>query len=208
MESMATRQGRRARSRLENGREGSVTADDRQLVWDRKYRKGYGHALQEISQFGRHGVLAEFINRLLPTGRVLDVGCGPGILPDLLDPTRFEYVGFDISANAIAEARSRPRRSANVQFQVARWETFRSDEKFDAVVFNEVLTHVDADSALTCSQSWLRPSRLVLSSSFERGGGTGLRCHETLKRRLSVLGDLAIESPVLQGRWLILLGHL
>ncbi len=81
------------------------------------------------------------------TGRLLDVGCGPGALTLLLAPLADEVVGLDGSAGMIAAARSAAHRAGagNV-----RWVQMRAEEitaavlgRFRAVTFAQSFHWVD-----------------------------------------------------------------
>ena len=75
--------------------------------------------------------------------RVLDVGCGPGT--NTAHFAHAEYVGIDINPRYVAWARRRHRR----EFVVAdiRTYAFPGDRKFDFVLVNSFLHHVDAEEA-------------------------------------------------------------
>lgn len=107
-------------------------------AWNEQYGAGKWAYLRDPGELARYGILVAFCERLTPCRRVLDVGCGEGILRDLLrrgDDRR--YLGIDVSEVAIEAARSRA--DADDEFRVADAETFATEERFDAVVLNESL---------------------------------------------------------------------
>jgi predicted TPR repeat methyltransferase len=85
--------------------------------------------------------------------RVLDLGCAFGGLADALDPGGLEtYVGVDLSDRAIEEARHRPAPPASTatrRFVTADLRAFSpgAEERFDLIVFNEVLYYLTVDEA-------------------------------------------------------------
>jgi SAM-dependent methyltransferase len=82
-------------------------------------------------------------NQVTAARRVLDVGCGPGT-----SARHFEsayYLGLDINPEYIEFARARYQRD----FQVADITTYevRTTERFDLILINSFLHHVDAAAA-------------------------------------------------------------
>jgi len=84
------------------------------------------------------------LNDLSHTGRVLDVGCGPGT------NTRYfldqDYLGVDINEDYIAYARKRFGKSF-VTADVTRWQSDKGP--FDFVLLNSFLHHIDDQGCRT-----------------------------------------------------------
>jgi 2-polyprenyl-3-methyl-5-hydroxy-6-metoxy-1,4-benzoquinol methylase len=95
----------------------------------------------------------------------MDAGCGTGILSELIDTSRFSYLGIDISAVSLSIAAKRKRH--RVTFQKATIEGFVPPEPLDVLVFNEVLYYLNSMSVLQVSQQWLRQDGIVLVSCFD-----------------------------------------
>ena len=94
-----------------------------------------------------------------PGERILDLGCGDGVLTERLAATGAEVVGVDSSADMIAAAR---RRGLDVRVMDATALPF--DEEFDAVFSNAVLHWIkrDPDAAIASAYRALRsPGRFV-----------------------------------------------
>ena len=84
----------------------------------------------------RYLLLAGRIGRLHPAASVLDLGCGPGRLAQLLQshaPRR--CLGVDFSPEAVRRARELG--LAQCEFVTADFEHWRPEERFDAIVLNE-----------------------------------------------------------------------
>ena len=106
--------------------------------WDRDYRAGRWTYLTAPKEQARLAIAALYV-QLFGGGRVLDIGCGSGQLFPLLDPRRVSrYTGVDFSAAAIEAAAFA---DARARFVVAAAEAFTppADERFDAILFNEVV---------------------------------------------------------------------
>ncbi|MFI1104434.1 class I SAM-dependent methyltransferase [Streptomyces melanogenes] len=101
-----------------------------------------------------------------PQGRLLDVGCGPGMLVrHLLDtrPEEFQITGCDQSPAMIDAAIARSKGSGNVELTVARVEKMPfPDKHFDVVVAMGVLEYADAGDGLREIARVVRPGGLVV----------------------------------------------
>lgn len=112
---------------------------------DAEYARGSWDYLRSLGELGRFSVLAGYCHYLKPGGRILEIGCGEGILQERLDPARYSrYVGVDVSAEAIGRAQAREPgsdgRTAFVCADAAAWEP---GETFDLIAFNECLEYFD-----------------------------------------------------------------
>jgi 2-polyprenyl-3-methyl-5-hydroxy-6-metoxy-1,4-benzoquinol methylase len=109
-------------------------------TWDQEYASGAWDYLSSDIEFPRYAVILGHLLRL-DSPAVLDVGCGHGRLLEVaskLDISR--YVGLDVSQEAIARAQRLA--SPVTSFAVSDAESFRTDQRFDAIVFNEVTTYL------------------------------------------------------------------
>lgn len=96
-------------------------------------------------------------------GKVLDVGCGNGIISIQLGKLGFNVTGIDVSEKTIETAR-RHNPFAHVNFRVqSAEELVASGEQFDAIVCSEVLEHLHHPGALlkTLHQS-LKPEGILI----------------------------------------------
>jgi 2-polyprenyl-3-methyl-5-hydroxy-6-metoxy-1,4-benzoquinol methylase len=99
----------------------------------------------------------------LPDGceRVLDVGCGEGLLARTMSETVGRVVGLDRDAPSIASAR-RQTSAPNVDYVVGDLlaHPFRP-ASFDAVVANTVIHHIGTAAALERMKELVRPGGVV-----------------------------------------------
>jgi trans-aconitate methyltransferase len=88
-----------------------------------------------------------------PGERILDLGCGDGVLTKKLAATGTQVVGVDSSPDMIAAAR---RRGLDARLMDATGLTF--DDEFDAVFSNAVLHWIkdDPDAAIASAYRALR----------------------------------------------------
>jgi SAM-dependent methyltransferase len=129
---------------------------DRPRVYERFQRLLGAHA-------ARRRLVDEFL-RPYEGARLLDVGCGTGSLLDYL-PRGVDYVGFDLNAAYIAEARTRY--AGRGSFFCARVGGETVDGTFDFVVAKSLLHHLsdqDAHSLLATAGGLLRDGGVFFSS--------------------------------------------
>jgi len=122
----------------ESSRRADVPLD--REAWDAQYAAGRWDFLTGDEQLERFRAVAGLVHRYAPGAAVLDVGCGEGVLREILGPG-FRYLGIDLSREAIARAEARARTAAGdaAEFEIADAESWRTDRRFGAVVLNECL---------------------------------------------------------------------
>ena len=101
----------------------------------------------------RRRLLEGELESLAPAARVLDVGCGAGDLVATLAAGRFEAVGMDVSAEAVARASRRHPGCRFVRHSIEDVPWPLQAESFDAVVSFDAIEHL------------LRPGRLLEGAS-------------------------------------------
>jgi len=132
--------------------------------WEKEYISGKWDYLDKNPvERSRHAVIAMFCSYYFPKGRILDVGCGVGTLVDFLNSTqRKNYLGIDISEKAIKVARIKRK----AKFLAIDSKSFGSRDKYDVIVFNEMLYYVDLKNILTKYQKLLNRNGLFIISLF------------------------------------------
>jgi 2-polyprenyl-6-hydroxyphenyl methylase/3-demethylubiquinone-9 3-methyltransferase len=117
----------------------------------------------------------EWIQSYLPLAgkRVLDVGCGGGILSDAMARKGAQVLGIDLSSRAlrVAQLHALEAQTPNVEYREISAEALADSEpeSFDAVTCMEMLEHVpDPASVVRACSKLVKPGGWVFISTINR----------------------------------------
>ncbi len=124
--------------------------------------------------------------------RVLDVGCGAGLLTEPLARMGARVVGIDASADAIAVARKRAETlpdSGCIDYRCTSIEELADDDnQFDALIASEVIEHVaDVDTFVRACIRTLRTGAPIFVTTINRTVRSRLFAIEMAERVLGVV---------------------
>jgi predicted TPR repeat methyltransferase len=160
-------------------------------TWDAEYVAGRWSYLGELPELARFSVLAGYLSHFKRGGAILDIGCGEGVLAKRLPVGDFRrYVGVDLSAAAIEKAvRSA---ASNTSWIAADAQSYAPTERFDAIVFNEVVYYF-SDPAGTVERyaRFLNDDGILLFSINTAFRG-GMAILVDLKRRYATLDETRV----------------
>lgn len=129
-----------------------------------------GHRPDKIDQ----GV-AEFLERLTPGARILELGCGGGI-----DAAHMLSYGFDVDAtDGVVEMAAIAEQKLGRPVRVMRFDELASIDAYDAVIANASLLHVPLEGlSAILSRIWsaLRPGGWHFAT-FKTGAASGYDSH-------------------------------
>lgn len=139
--------------------------------WDNEYGSGQWSYMRGVGDLARYSLIVGYYDFYKAGGSILDVGCGEGILQQKLAALGYRhYVGVDISANAILRAATRT--NACTEFRHADIESFVPHQKFDLIIFNEVLSYCsDPVSIVRRLADSLAPAGIMIASNWMAGVG-------------------------------------
>jgi 2-polyprenyl-3-methyl-5-hydroxy-6-metoxy-1,4-benzoquinol methylase len=144
--------------------------------WNRQHSSSMWKYLAGLEQVPRYAMIEGWRHRLKPSGRVLDLGCGEGVLLQQISPSaKVNYLGVDLSQVAIDAAKSKIRDSSIERFVCADLTTFDASvgSAFDVIVFNEVLCYVsDPVATINRYRTVLARDGLVIVSVFHENWKT------------------------------------
>ena len=117
----------------------------------------------------------EWINTLSPlkNQRVLDVGCGGGILADSMARKSAQVLGIDLSTKAlrVAQLHALETQTPDIEYREVSVEALASEQpgSFDTVTCMEMLEHVpDPDSVVHACAQLVKPGGWVFFSTINR----------------------------------------
>jgi len=162
-------------------------------LFDSEYAAGEWDHLTDVSERPRYGVIAAYCRHFAPGGRLLDVGCGVGLLSQHINAgANGNYVGIDVSAKAVAAAKAAA--GGRGVFHVADVAGYSPEGRFDAVIFNEVLYYLQAPGEVVAQYSrLLAPAGVIIVSQWSGIGRVkGAQLWRLVMRGHDVLGETRI----------------
>src|SRR5713226_3057428 len=73
-------------------------------TWEAEYQAGGWDYLRDLYELGRYSVIVGYVQHLGDSPRILDLGCGQGLLMERLRALTHRYVGCDYALPAIRTA--------------------------------------------------------------------------------------------------------
>ncbi|MET0343640.1 MAG: class I SAM-dependent methyltransferase [Polyangiales bacterium] len=147
----------------------------------REHQESGWARLRSAAELGRYSVIRGWCQHFAPAGRILDVGCGEGILQEHLTGYG-DYTGIDLFPETLARAEARA--NARTRFIEADAATFVPDQPYDLIVWNECLYYLpDPIGTIARYRDFLTPNGVIIVSMFYQTYLT-----RRLFRRLKVLG--------------------
>ena len=152
-------------------------ADDPQIDYRELVRTAYNRCAMDYARQKRTTPGAELnliTERLTPSSKVLDVGCGAGIPVARHLTGTFSLTGIDISSNMIALAKKNVPTASFIIADVM--ETEFPAGSFDAIVSFYAIFHIPRQEHLNLFRrfaQWLRPGGLLLFTVARKDDGPG-----------------------------------
>lgn len=175
----------------------ATSGENTRAFWDQSYRVGEWDRLRDLHEAAHYHVLAAFGSRLSPGASVLDIGCGEGIMaPVMLEAGARSYLGVDRSPEAINRARAAA--PVGAQFDVGDAESLAQDERFDVIVFNEVLYYLASPTETVTRAARLLTADGVILVSMAlfgfRDGLLTLRIWRDLERVTKTIDEVTLST--------------
>ncbi len=136
-------------------------------AWDINFASGNWEYLSNLSETSRYAIIHNYAVRLISPARILDIGCGAGVLRSFFDEDEFvSYVGLDLSGEAIRLSKSR--NFPSTSFLVVDFDEYVLDTAHDIIIFNESIGYA-ADPGKTFKRYWdtLPQGKIVIISTHD-----------------------------------------
>ena len=134
------------RARLENYFN-EVSSD----AWDKLTSNEPVSFVRQLVRQGRQKMLLAILEKLpqdLKGARILDAGCGTGVLSRMLDERGAEVVGVDISDKLIEVAKNRSRSHRNIEYFAGDMKE-QSFGNFDYIIAMDSLIHYSTEDVIS-----------------------------------------------------------
>lgn len=138
-----------------------------------------------------------FLDQVLPTDRVVDIGCGKGENAYDIAKKAKEVTGIDISENCIKLA-SKVNVRENLTYVQGDALTYDFKNKFDVIVLSNVLEHIDERVKFLKSIRTLAPKLLLRVPMITRDWIVVYKKNEGLEYRLDPTHYTEFTLPQLQ----------
>ena len=173
-------------------------AENAERPWEQEHARGGWNWLSGISEAPHNYVIAAYARHLKPDAAVLDVGCGAGVLHSILHREGYRrYVGIDLSPTAIQSASALA--DARTQFLVADVSAFRTEERFDLIILNEVLyCFPDPGAVLDTLARLLREGGIFIVSMSRAGFRDALakqKIWRELRGKYGLIEEISLHYP-------------
>ncbi len=136
--------------------------------WDNEWKAGDWSYMDKVAVERSKiavigGVLVQMYSH--SNASVLDVGCGEGPISDFLTAgQKAKYVGMDISKEAIMLAKKK--RGSPQKFVQSKAHEFTPRNKFDVIIFSDMLYYADHEKLLEQFENYLNPGGTIIISIF------------------------------------------
>jgi 2-polyprenyl-3-methyl-5-hydroxy-6-metoxy-1,4-benzoquinol methylase len=153
--------------------------------WETQYSGAQWERLRQVDELARYSVITGYCNFFRRDAAILDVGCGEGVWLETFKPNPYRrYLGLDLSDRAVEAAQQRLADS-RTSFVAADALEFRSDERFDLIVFNESLYYFDDPlTVIGRYETMLEEGGVVIASMHASDRGTAAWCRIAAARSL------------------------
>jgi ubiquinone biosynthesis O-methyltransferase len=115
----------------------------------------------------RYQMIVDLIAEEIKNKKILDVGCGDGVLSYFLAKKGGDVTGIDISEKAIGFAKEKCKDINNLEFKVASvYKLPFSDETFDYVVSSEVIEHIAEPEKMLrgIKRVWNKKGKVIITT--------------------------------------------
>ena len=145
--------------------------------WNHQYAAGRWDNLADLNELARFSVIAGYAQHLKPSGSILELGAGPGVLVQRFDKTKYgKYLVTDLSDVAVKAAEAELA-DEKTFFAVADMNTFVPTEKFDVIIINEAIYYAPSVQSVLDRFAPFFNSDGIFIVSINDDGGRNAKWH-------------------------------
>ena len=160
--------------------------------WEQEYEAGDWDRLGDLDELGRYSIIAGYVRHLGGAPRILDIGCGNGVMANALRPLQHTYVGCDHALAALKKASGSEGKAA-VLLAADAGRLPLASGSFDVVICNEVLNCLpDVATALDEALRVLTPDGRLIVSLFDAFGREQRDCWDQVRKVCHVEDIVAV----------------
>jgi 2-polyprenyl-6-hydroxyphenyl methylase/3-demethylubiquinone-9 3-methyltransferase len=133
--------------------------------WDYQYGRGEWEGL--AAEHARFDAVIALIREHYQSPSILEIGCGKALMLQRMNADDFSaFTGVDLSEVAIDYSRSFE--TEHIHFVCADMQTFRPDQQYDVIAFNESLYYAkDPAQVFRHYLEYLKPGGSIIVTAFE-----------------------------------------
>lgn len=139
---------------------------DQKARWNHQYALGKWEGLKDQPELERQNIIKDYFIRYKGEGSMLEFGCGYGVLPDIIFEKQHysHYKGVDVSDYIIDQIQKLA--DNRHIFEVGDMENYHFTEKYDVIVFNEVINYAKNIPQLlsNCRKNGLKENGIFIIS--------------------------------------------
>ncbi len=137
--------------------------------FDQQFTNNQWGALWDVPELARYSVIVGYTRYYAKAPRILDLGCGEGVLLQKLSPDDYSYyAGIDYSKAAIEKALSM--QSSKAHFGIGDLNKMQAEGSFDVIIYNESLYYLnDPVKSVRQLSAHLKPGGIFIISMHTVG---------------------------------------
>ena len=169
--------------------------------FNQQFATGKWEGLKDISDLARYSIIVGLTKYFFKTPRILDLGCGEGVLLAKFAPSDYStYVGVDFSDVAIQNARTLKNEKA--AFTVGNLDSLEVSGTFDVIIYNESLYYLrKPKAAVQALFKNLSPHGVFIISMVDKHGEERENVWVQLDEILNLLEKTKVSNAA--GSWTV-----
>ncbi len=165
-----------------------------QYKFNQQFENGTWNGLRDIGELARYNIITGYIGFFCKHPRVLDLGCGEGILQEKFAAGSYtHYTGVDFSDVAIANAQQLA--NSTTEFRVGDLNKLKITGSYDAIVYNESIYYLDdPKAAIQALFPHLTEGGIIIFSIVDKHGKVQTKYWDKLNSLLTLVDSTRVYN--------------